>query len=145
MSDPQRPEREAIERLRVLLEQATPAPWRAAIKPHPEAVRLKTEAATVSGPDCRIYTVARDYVCLPETWARQCADAELIVLLRNLAPALLAALPPTPTPGLETVRLWVEGAIRGQGEPTNQFERGYLEALKHITPLLPPAPTGERE
>jgi hypothetical protein len=99
MSDPQRPEREAIERLRVLLEQATPAPWRAAIKPHPEAVRLKTEAATVSGPDCRIYTVARDYVCLPETWARQCADAELIVLLRNLAPALLAALPPTPRRG----------------------------------------------
>lgn len=80
---------DALADLRRLLEQGTPGPWRAAINPHRLAVEAQKEAASVYGPDCLIYRVARDYVCLLETWERQRSDAALIVAAVNALPALL--------------------------------------------------------
>jgi hypothetical protein len=71
MSDPQRPEREAIERLRELLAKATPGPWKA------ESKNLGHAEYRAVGPAV-INRAAAD------------RDAELIALLRNLAPALRA-------------------------------------------------------
>jgi hypothetical protein len=95
MSDPQRPEREAIERLRELLAKATPGPWKA------ESKNLGHAEYRAVGPAV-INRAAAD------------RDAELIALLRNLAPALLAALPPTPTPG------WQPMEKNGNDQTQNQ-------------------------
>lgn len=87
--------RALLEPIGELEQKATPGPWHAATKPHPEAVRLKKEAVSLYGPDCRIYSMALDYGVLPETHARQRADAELIAALRNLCPALRQTLEQT--------------------------------------------------
>jgi hypothetical protein len=85
MSDPQRPEREAIERLSELLAKATPGPWEV----------FQAEEVAIHSLDGLSVV---DTVCLEDDEAVEQAliDAELICELRNLAPALLAALPPTP-------------------------------------------------
>lgn len=81
-----------LDALDALDQAATPGEWRASTTPHPEAVRLKVEAVTVSASDCRIYTMRRDYGCLPETFQRQKADAKLIAAMRNALPAMLEDL-----------------------------------------------------
>lgn len=77
-----------MDEARRLLNDITPGEWHAATTPHPEAVRLKKEAVSVYGPGCLIYSMARDYSTLPETFERQKRDAEFIAeaprLLRDL-------------------------------------------------------------
>jgi hypothetical protein len=84
--------RERLEQIRVRAEKSTPEPWHAHGKPHPEAVRLRKEAAGVSSAECLIYLSSRDYVCLPETFARQQADAEFIAHARQDVPWLLGQI-----------------------------------------------------
>ena len=74
--------REAIERLATHEPNATPAPWHAA---------NGVGVAALSGPDCQIYVMALSRYDLPETWARQRADAEYIAALRNAASSLIEA------------------------------------------------------
>jgi hypothetical protein len=150
MSDPRRPEREAIERLKVLLEQATPGPWH------------------VHRPRVNIYLRNADGVYVMEQYlygVRTESDAELICLLRNLAPALLAALPPTPTPGWQDISTAPKDGreilVRFEGttamsvvrwEPYPKADSGYwfcLDSGQQYDPTfwrpLPTAPTGGRE
>jgi len=54
----------------------TPKPWRV-------VVATSDDFLAVYGPDCLLWTVKRDFGCLPCTWKRQKADARLVVRLRN--------------------------------------------------------------
>ena len=81
--------RDEIEALMVGI---TPEPWHAATSPHPAAVRARKEAVSVYGPDCLIYSMSRDYVCLPETWDRQKRDAKFIAAAPRLVRELLSAI-----------------------------------------------------
>jgi hypothetical protein len=81
-----------LQQIRERAEKATAGPWHTHGTPHPEAVRLRKEAAGVSSDECLIYLSRRDYVCLPETFERQQADAEFIANARQDVPYLLTAL-----------------------------------------------------
>jgi hypothetical protein len=158
MSDPQRPEREAIERLRVLLEQATPISDAKLIRydhgggRYYSAVKRSVDEALYSGEEHR--TLIADFY--------HEADRELFVLLRELAPDLLAALPPTPTPGWQPMETAPKDgtvillASELGTEPVRWNKRaelwdmafgvGYVGRTRKLFGWqpLPPAPTGDR-
>jgi hypothetical protein len=83
-----RARQQEIERLKWLLENASAAPW--CLDDH-----VVHPGDTPN--QWHIYERLEDDPPLFTTSIGTRDDAELVVLLRNLAPALLAALPPAPT------------------------------------------------
>lgn len=105
-------------------EKATPLPWHAHGAPHREAVRLRKESTGVSGPDCLIYTMPRDYDCLPETFARQRRDADFIAHGRVDLPRALV-----------TCRAFLE--LVGRTEQAKRAVDTILASLAYATPEVP--------
>lgn len=74
-----------LAQLREALEKATPGPWNRGRQTHPEAANeLNWVEATITTPTGGVY---REQVCVMRQFRGD--DAALIVMLRNLAPALL--------------------------------------------------------
>lgn len=94
-----------------LLKGITPGEWRAATTPHPEAVRLKTEAVSVHGPDCLIYVMGRDYGCLPDTFERQKRDAKFIAAASRLVRGLLTERAERADAAVAALKLALESQI----------------------------------
>jgi hypothetical protein len=94
MTDAPRPDLTAADwaAMRARCAHATPGPWHAAIKPHKSAVDAKKEAVSVYADGCMIYTMARDYACLEDTFLRQKRDADFIAHARTDLPLALDAL-----------------------------------------------------